>query len=63
LSTLNSGFQLIIIIIIYLLQLGFHPAAVASTFVYTAQWSTHNIMKYTENSEYAENSDYKQNIE
>jgi hypothetical protein len=26
--------------------------AVASTFVYTAQWSTHKIMKYTENSDY-----------
>jgi hypothetical protein len=35
----------------YLLQLGFHPVAVASTFVYTAKWSTHKTMEYTETRE------------
>jgi hypothetical protein len=52
---LTEGLYIIIIIIIYLfiylLQLGFHPVAVASTFVYTAKWSTHKTMEYTENSE------------
>jgi hypothetical protein len=42
---LPSYYYVILLLLFILLQLGFHPVAVASTVVYTAQWPTHKIME------------------